>query len=122
MPEVCLSAVLLFTIFIIVVTQNFSSPKTSQQNVRKIYRPLLVFFTPCKKNTQKQSKRCKNECVVTIVFGSFSTFPRSKIIENPRLPRNYIYGPFKKKIVQGLRKYILKQDPSTIPATRTKLR
>ena len=25
----------------------FSSPKTSQQSVRKTYRPLIVFFSPC---------------------------------------------------------------------------
>ena len=42
MPDVCLSFLLLLTIFIIVVTQKL----VLQQSVRKPYRPLLIFNSP----------------------------------------------------------------------------
>ena len=42
MPDVCLSFLLLLTIFIIVVTQKL----VLQQRVRKPYRPLLLFNSP----------------------------------------------------------------------------
>ena len=45
-PDVCLSFGLLFTIFIIVVTQKLvlKQSKTSQQSVRKHYRLLLLIL------------------------------------------------------------------------------
>ena len=63
--DVCLSFVLLFTIFIIVVTQNHSSSavhETSQQSVRKPYRPLLfnisLFCMKCKCKTNTAQCTC----------------------------------------------------------------
>ena len=41
--DVCLSFLLLFTIFILLLRKKVLSPKTSQQSVRNPYRPLLLF-------------------------------------------------------------------------------